>query len=210
MSSAGPVETVRRRRVTADGYAKGRARRRQIIAAAAELYGEVGYRSASLREVAARAGLSHPGLLHHFGTKEALLLAVLEQRDEEDTAAFVEGRRGVAALAGIVDIVERNTRRPAIVELFCVLSAEATAVDHPAHAWFRQRYGTVLAAAATAYREAAEDGRLRAEVDPEDAARRLVALMDGLQVQFLYDRDGTDMVARLRAELQSELTVPLA
>jgi AcrR family transcriptional regulator len=202
---AGPV----RRRTAGGGYAKGRARRREITAAATELYGEVGYRSASLREVAARVGLSHTALLHHFRTKEALLLAVLEQRDEEDRAAADAAGDPVAALGSLVRVVEANVRRPAIVELFCILSAEATAPDHPAHDWFRDRYRTVLAFVGDALRGAQAAGVLRPGVDPEDAARRVVALMDGLQVQFLYDRAGTDMVGALRAELQALVTVPL-
>ncbi|WP_136520685.1 MULTISPECIES: TetR/AcrR family transcriptional regulator [Cellulomonas] len=198
-----------RRRTAGGGYAKGRARRHEITAAATELYGEVGYRSASLREVAARAGLSHTALLHHFRTKEALLLAVLEQRDEEDRAAADAAGDPVAALRSLVRVVEANVRRPAIVELFCVLSAEATAPDHPAHAWFRERYRTVLRFVTDALHGAAADGVLRPGVDPRVEAQRVVALMDGLQVQFLYDREGTDMVGLLRAELQGLLTVPL-
>lgn len=202
---AGPV----RRRTAGGGYAKGRARRREITAAATALYGEVGYRSASLREVAARAGLSHTALLHHFRTKEALLLAVLEQRDEEDRAAADAAGDPVAALRSLVQVVEANVRRPAIVELFCILSAEATATDHPAHGWFRDRYRTVLAFVVDALEGARSDGVLRDGVDPRTEAQRVVALMDGLQVQFLYDRAGTDMVGVLRAELQTLLTVPL-
>lgn len=191
------------------GYAKGRERRRQVIAAAMELYGEVGYRSASLREVAARAGLSHTGLLHHFRTKEALLLAVLEQRDAQDEAVHLDREGPLGRLRGLVAVVEANTGKPAIVELYCLLSAEATAPGHPAHAWFRERYARVVEMTAAALREASAVGVLRDGVEPEVAARRLVAVMDGLQVQFLYDRAGTDMVAAVRAEVEGLLTVPL-
>ena len=60
------------------GYANGRARRQIILDEAATLFGEVGYRAASLREIATRVGISHPGLLHHFPTRAALMAGVVE------------------------------------------------------------------------------------------------------------------------------------
>ena len=84
-----------------------------------QLFGEVGYNTASLREVSARVGISHPGLLHHFPSKAALLEAVLVRRDEIDGAAFqADLDAGVDFFDALVRIVERNAARPGIVELF--------------------------------------------------------------------------------------------
>ncbi|WP_436771176.1 TetR/AcrR family transcriptional regulator [Yinghuangia sp. YIM S09857] len=190
------------------GYAKGRAKRREIIDQAVALFGEVGYRGASLREIAARCGISHPGLIHHFPTKEALLLAVLAQRDEDDARRVTaSGEVGVDRLRRMVEVVELNTHRRAIVEMFTALSAEATSPDHPAHEYFAERYRTTVAGLAYDYAHARKAGLLRPGVDPEDAARQLVALMDGLQVQWLIDSEGTDMAAIVRAHVQAQLTV---
>src|SRR3954447_15570467 len=115
------------------GYAKGRAKRSEIVEAATALFGEVGYRSASLREIASRCGISHPGLLHHFASKELLLQAVLEHRDRVDAqGAGLDESRGAATFSRLVALVGRNARRRAIVELFATLSAESAAPDHPA------------------------------------------------------------------------------
>ncbi|MBF5082011.1 TetR/AcrR family transcriptional regulator [Quadrisphaera sp. INWT6] len=195
------------------GYAKGRARREEILETARALFGEVGYRSASLREIAARCGISHPGLLHHFPTKEALLEAVLVRRDAVSEERFgVVSARGTAALRALVEVVAANAAEPGEVELYCVLSAEATAPDHPAHRYFADRYEVTRASTQRSLREAAEDGDLREGVDPAVQARVLVAVMDGLQVQWLLDRAGptpTDMPAALRAHLSTLLTHPL-
>jgi len=192
------------------GYANGRATRQVILDEAMTLFGEVGYRSASLREIAARSGLSHPGLLHHFATKEALLLAVLEHRDVEDGHRFgTDDEVGVEALRHLVDVVALNTTRPGIVELYCVLSAEATAHDHPAHAFFAARYVRTVGSVERSFADARAAGATPPDLDPGTAARELVALMDGLQVQWLLDREHVDMVAVLRAHLASRLTVPL-
>ncbi|WP_448058566.1 TetR/AcrR family transcriptional regulator [Cellulomonas hominis] len=196
------------------GYAKGRATRRLVLDEAMALFGEVGYRGASLREIAARCGISHPGLLHHFPTKEALLLAVLEHRDVVDTTEFdFQTVRGVDRLTRMADLVALNETRRGIVELYCVLSAEATAADHPAHDHFVARYVHSVNLCAEGYAQAAEDGALRPGIDPPRAGRQLVALMDGLQVQWLLDPAGVDMAGDVRAHLAGQLvpfgTVPV-
>lgn len=192
------------------GYAKGRAKKAEILAQAVAIFGESGYRGASLRDIAARCGISHPGLLHHFPTKEALLLAVLEQRDEADQARMSgAGSRGVDTLRRTVDLVRVNSERRGIVELFAVVSAEATAPDHPAHDYFVARYDRSVDVTAAAYREAQEDGHLLAGVDPVTAGRQLIAVMDGLQVQWLLSDGAIDMVEPVRALVQANLTVPL-
>ncbi|QBJ96099.1 TetR/AcrR family transcriptional regulator [Rhodococcus sp. ABRD24] len=46
------------------------------LAAALALFAERGYEGASIREIAGRAGLSVPGLYHHYPSKQALLVAL--------------------------------------------------------------------------------------------------------------------------------------
>ncbi|RHA37651.1 TetR/AcrR family transcriptional regulator [Cellulomonas rhizosphaerae] len=186
------------------GYAKGRATREDILDEAMKLFGEVGYRTASLREVASRVGISHPGLMHHFANKAVLLAAVLERRDEIDGLALqADLDEGLDFFAALAQVAARNASRPGIVELFVNLSAEATAVDHPAHAYFQRRYADLLAKATTAFVALRDAGRLRADVDPRTAARQTIATMDGLQVQWLLEVDGggerVDMSAALAA-----------
>jgi hypothetical protein len=95
------------------------------------------------------------------------------------------------------------------VELHVIVSAEGTSVDHPRRDYFVERYTRVLELTRRAFEKAAAEGQLRPEVDCASAARTLIALMDGLQVQWLLDRDGVDMAADLRRYLQPLLTVQL-
>jgi len=183
----------------ARGYAKGRAKRRQILEEATALFGEVGYRSASLREVAARCGISHPGLLHHFPSKELLLRAVLELRDEVDQERFdLDAGTGTERLERLLDLIAHNARVPGIVELYAVLSAEASAPDHPAHDYFVDRYAGHRAALTEVFSSVRDEGRLADDVDPADLAAMTLALADGLQVQWLLDRQSVDMAAAMR------------
>ncbi|MFT4226135.1 TetR/AcrR family transcriptional regulator [Micropruina sp.] len=194
------------------GYASGRLRRERIITAATELFARVGYRHATILELAEAAGISRTGLLHHFGSKEALLKAVLERRDAEDAARFAGAdtdETGLEALATLVELARHNAERPHLVALFAVLSAEASDPDHPAHEYFVDRYRGTVADVAASLTRAKASGLLAPDVDPAGQARTLVALMDGLQVQWLLSPADVDMAGTLRAQIERVLTVPL-
>ena len=182
---------------------RGAATREHILTTATAMFGESGYRGASVRDIAARCGLTHPGLLYHFPTKAALLEAVLSRRDELDGAADGPPPRGLAALEALVSLAHRNAQSRGIVELFATLSAEATAPTHPAHAYFVERYQRVVREFSAHFVEMRDDGELREGVDPLDAARQWAALMDGLQIQWLLD-ESTDMAGVLAAHLQAQ------
>jgi AcrR family transcriptional regulator len=167
-------------------YAKTAQRRREILHTAIEVFAEYGYHGSSLREIAARVGMSETGLTHHFGGKAALLAAVIQERDEEDQL------RG-NSVDSLHDLVAQNAQRPGIVALFTLLSAEATAPAHPAHEFFTGRYEAVRHNLADWVRRGQRDGAFRDDLDAPLVAQALTALMDGLQVQWLYDRDA-DMV----------------
>ncbi len=195
------------------GYATGRARREQIVAEATTLYGQVGYRAATTLALAARCGISRAGLLHHFPTSESLLLAVLQDRDRQETARFRENgsanRDGISVLRGMIDLVEYNSRQQGIVELYAVLSTEATATDHPAHDYFVDRYRRIRSGTEWALRRAQEQGYLVEGVDVADAAIELTSLIDGLQLQWLLAPNEVDMAAQLRKRIQQLVSVPL-
>jgi AcrR family transcriptional regulator len=55
------------------------ARRQKILAAAAELFARRGYHSVSLAEIGAAAGIVGSGIYRHFGSKAAILVALLDQ-----------------------------------------------------------------------------------------------------------------------------------
>ncbi|MEU6392050.1 TetR/AcrR family transcriptional regulator [Streptomyces sp. NPDC046939] len=167
-------------------------RRAEILRAALEVIAERGYRGASLAAVAERVGLTQQGLLHHFPTKEALLVAVLADRDRWDA---VPNSRWRLDLLG--SLVEYNAMRPGIVQTFSALLGESVTEGHPARRFFTRRYGDVRASMAEVLR--AEYGeRLPSGLTPERAAPLLVAVMDGLQYQWLLDPGAVDMAGAFR------------
>ncbi|MEV0588864.1 TetR family transcriptional regulator C-terminal domain-containing protein [Nonomuraea sp. NPDC050310] len=178
---------------------RGYARRERILAVALQEFAENGYRGASLARIAERVELSQAGLLHHFKSKERLLVAVLEYRDEMDTRRFdLASLRGAEALRRLADVVDYNARMPGLVQLFSVISGEAVTGDHPGHAWALERYRRLRASMADAFRSGVEAGEFRAGLDAEALADRLIAMMDGLQTQWLIDPEQVDMATIFR------------
>src|SRR3954452_23736417 len=96
-------------------------RRAEIVRAALEVIAERGYRGATLGAVAERVGLTQQGLLHYFPTKEALLIAVLAERDQWDTGSARRAESAAWSLDLLASLVEYNAMRPGIVQTFSAL-----------------------------------------------------------------------------------------
>jgi AcrR family transcriptional regulator len=196
----------RRGRGRPPGTGSGQTRER-IVEAAAELFAERGFHATAMTAIAEAAGLSQTGLLHHFPAKEELLAAVLEQRDLRDLQTLAAQRdhppRGWEVWDDMVTLVALNGGREGLVRLFTSLAGEAVDPGHPGHEWLRAHHRAAVDSLARALREAARDGSADAGVPAEQLARQAVALMDGLQVQWLMDPGGVDMAADFGAWVET-------
>ncbi|MFF4499104.1 TetR/AcrR family transcriptional regulator [Streptomyces sp. NPDC001401] len=177
-------------------------RRRQIIGITSALIADRGFWGLSMQDVADRCGLTVPGVLRHVGSKTGLLIAVLEHRDVEDARSLraqlgvgedevpdewsAGGPEGVGLRQLCSATMRRNAEQPEIVRLFTVLEAESLAPSHPAHTYFVKRQKQAIAAFASL----AEDLSDR----PQSLARHIVAMMDGLQIQWLRSPQTFDLV----------------
>ena len=191
----------------APAYRRGRPRlpaterRRQIIDAATSVIADRGFWGVSMQDIADRCGLTVPGLLRHMESKVGLLVAVLEHRDVEDARSlrvhlgasedelpedWAESRpAGIDLRQMCAATMRRNAIQPEIVRLFTVLAAESLEPAHPAHAYFARRQKVATAA----YAALAEPLTDR----PELLARQIMAMMDGLQIQWLRNPGTTDL-----------------
>jgi AcrR family transcriptional regulator len=175
---------------------KAQQRRQEILQIAMDTFAARGYNNASLQEIADRAGVTQAGVLHYFRSKAQLLTSVLDLRDATDIEQLGPDRpQGLAFLRHLVDTVRRNTEREGIVRLYAVLSAESVTEGHPAQDYFRDRYAGLRTMVTEALAEACELGETRPDLNLEEAATAIVALMDGLQIQWLLAPDSVDMAA---------------
>lgn len=180
-------------------------KRREILHAAAETFGAKGSTNGTLADIADQVGMTHAGVLHHFGSKQNLLLEVLEFRDRDDVAHLEQQQMptGAGLFSHLVGTALRNELRPGIVQVFTVLSAESVTDGHPARAYFEHRYRTLRSDVEGAFRAlCAEEG----VTDPrrvDHAAAAILAAMDGLQLQWLLDPSAVELAAATEFAIQA-------
>jgi AcrR family transcriptional regulator len=176
-------------------YAKGIAKREEILRVALEVVARNGFRATSVKELADAVGLTQAGLLHYFDSKEGLFTAILRARDEADSARWAE-------LDDIVDlllaVIRHNSETPGLVQLFASLSTAATSdPGHAARDYFVERYARLRVDFTTAIERRQVDGQIAPDVDAVTLAGVLVAVSDGMQLQWMLD-PRTDMAEHVR------------
>jgi AcrR family transcriptional regulator len=170
-------------------------RREQILEEATRIIAQSGYHGFSIQEVADGCRITNAGLLYYFGSKDQLLIALLQYRVSRDTAALAwlcsEGKPGKdLSLKSVIKtlraIAQRNAMQPEIMRFWLIVQAESLNRLHPACEFFaerdrdtRQRFTEMLEPHVA---------------QPDSTARQLIALMDGLAVQWLRADQGFDFV----------------
>ncbi len=175
-------------------YAKGAERREQIIQTATDVFATEGFEGTALKRVAELVGVKEATLFHYFKGKQELLTAVLAERDRRSLAVGGKVEVGLNLMA---PIAERNVREPGLTTLYAVASATANDPGHASHGYFKERYETVVRDIAVDIERRQTSGEVRTDVDAVMLARLTVAAFDGLQLQWLYDKD-VDMADGLR------------
>lgn len=177
-------------------HMRGERRRKAILDEAIKLFGEKGFHASALRELASRVGISEAGLLHHFGSKAALLHRVLDYRDASQAAVrAAEEKAGMDFASTLRSQVQRNSTNPGIVGLHVSVSAEATNPAHPAHDAMVERYERVRTQDLNQFEALVESSENLQGVDPKSLGVLTAAVMDGLQLQWLLDPEAVDMPA---------------
>lgn len=170
-------------------YAKGVAKRAEILDTALAVIDEHGYTGATVKQLADAVGLSQNGLLHYFGSKDTLFLEIV-RRHEQDVAAQVDPEHAdfAANLAErILSAASDSTARPGMSTLMLNLAPAASEATHPAHDYMRNRYEVMREITTSALTVLQARGEFPADGDPAAAAALIASALDGLQMQWLYD-----------------------
>jgi AcrR family transcriptional regulator len=187
-------------------YSVTAARRESIITSAVEIFGKSGYNGSSVKQVALAVGMTEAGVLHHFGTKSNLLIEVLRVRDVVAFEFLPEALdEPLEFVSGWLKLMSYNVSQPGSLDLFTKLAAESTDVDHPAHSYYKSRYERVSEYCESYFEELASGGFLSSRSDSRTLAIALIALADGLQLQWLHNGN-IDICAELESFFQSLLT----
>ncbi|GAA1960130.1 TetR/AcrR family transcriptional regulator [Microbacterium deminutum] len=170
-------------------YAKGVARRQEILDRAIEVFAQRGSDRTSMRAIAREVGVTHAALAHYFGSLEELLVEVYRESERQGGA-----RKPVDAEATPVEMMRRsaaaNREVVGLVQLYSTLVAAALEEGHPAaHEFATTRFARLRHDLAARVRQNQSAGRIRADLDPEAIAALVIAASDGLQAQWMLDPD---------------------
>lgn len=171
------------------------SRRRHIAQAVFELVGEHGIEAATLRDIAARAGVSMGAVQRCFAGKDEMLAFVVEHVNQRVTdrirARIAASGDADAALTmleetllGTVPVDEQGLLEARVWLAF----AAHAAVTPKLAALQREQYAGLAELIAVLLRAARAAGDVRADVDPDEEADALVVLTDGLNLQVLVGR----------------------
>jgi AcrR family transcriptional regulator len=186
-------------------YRNGVVRRRQIVMAAAVAFGQYGYHGASLRQIADQVGATNATLIAYFGSKEGLLVAVLEHWREE-TGPETDIFHGLDYFRSFAFLMRYHAKRRGLIELFLTMSIEAAQENHPARPFILERQVATITVMAQNLRFALEQQEIEfmSPETMEAEARLMIATLDGLEIQWMQT-DDLDLEAMVRRHVDSAI-----
>jgi AcrR family transcriptional regulator len=165
-----------------------RTSQERILSAAKQVFAAHGYRGGSLNDVANLAGYTRAGLLHHYPSKQAVLLALLDLRDERlGTRDSREEESIFTVIERLPDLVRRILEDRVLVQLAHALTAEASESAHPAHEWASGRQDRLRQRLVASVKHSIDARELPASIDPESLAAVILAVVEGLEAQWLIN-----------------------
>lgn len=182
-----------------------RVRRENILKAAVEIFGAKGYTNGTLADIAEQVGMTHAGVLHHFGSKQNLLLEVVNYRDQGDLRELGVDHvpAGAALFCHFVRTMVANELRPGIVQMFTVLVGDCVTDGHPARAYFEERYEGLRRDVAEAFVLLCEQEGVADTSRIATASAAILAVMDGLQIQWLLDPTAIELAVGSEFAIQA-------
>jgi AcrR family transcriptional regulator len=180
-------------------------RRQEILARTMEVFADKGFEGTSLRAIGEAIGVSHAALKHYFPSREALLLEVLRAKDAELAASRPPGQPLADQFA---DDAARNATVPGLIALYTSLMGTAAEPSNDAaRQFFTERFDRIRRRLAGEVRRGQADGTIRTDVEPDLLASVLIAVSDGLQVQWLLEPT-IDLARGMPALLATVLAPP--
>jgi AcrR family transcriptional regulator len=177
--------------------ARSEATRRKIIAAAVDLFNEIGYPATGLGDIIERAEMTKGALYYHFDSKESLATAIIEEASANLDQAF----RSITESSA-------PTLENIIHGVFVVVDMLSTDRVARSGTHLLRAFGEFNKVAARTYqgwldemtiraRQAIEEGDLRPELDPAAVGEAIVASMLGTELLSSATSAGVDVLDRI-------------
>jgi len=170
--------------------------RKQLLDAAAQVFGGRGYHAATVDEIVAKAALSKGTFYWHFESKEELFDALLEERLDRPARALMEVTRSAPPEEATAPAVSRGLAALFQQQRELVLLAHEYSLAATRDERLRQRYVERQGALRDALADALAARHARTGVPlttPADAlATAFIALAEGLSLEALIDPDSVE------------------
>jgi AcrR family transcriptional regulator len=188
-------------------YKNGIKTRRDIIESASQVFGRFGYSGGSLKQIAENVGVTPAALLQHFGSKESVLIAVLERWSADTVRQVPTEPTGLGFFARLSKLMDYHTEHRGFIELFLTIATEASDPSHPARHFMTHRYDELIDASVRELTFARDNGEVQNFADEElvKEIRALYAVMDGIELQWLLNPE-IDLVGTFTYHLELTLS----
>ncbi len=171
-----------------------------MVDAAIELFARQGVRGTGVAAIAERVGTTPSALIHHFGSKDGLVRAVLEEADRRALERLSITQGAEPTLDEAFDWFIRDAEHTAATErdlaaLHTTLTAENLEPGSVLHTWFRDRGRALRAHLVSLFTRAAADGSARADLNPAILAAETAAFIEGAHLLWLLDPEQVDLTS---------------
>ncbi|MGR6918745.1 TetR/AcrR family transcriptional regulator [[Actinomadura] parvosata] len=175
------------------------SRRRQIARAVFDLISERGMDGATLRDAAARAGVSMGAVQRCFSTKEQMVAFVMEYMNQRITERVQAEIPDTADPATAMTTLEHTLAatlaldQPSLAEgrVWLAFTAQS-AIDSALAAVQSEQYAGLAKLIAVLISAAQTHGHADPDLDAHQEAEALITLTDGLNIQLLLGRHTPD------------------
>lgn len=169
--------------------------RKRLLDAAEAAFAQLGYDGASVAAICQAAGVSKGAFYHHFASKQALFLALLDRwlaridpqllARDDDATSVPDRLESMTALLGPI-LMMASRRLPIYLEFWTRAARDPEVWEAMAEPYgrYRDHFASLIEAGI-------DEGSLQ-PMDPQTGASVVVALAVGLLIQGLFDPQGGD------------------
>lgn len=177
-------------------YQAGRVREGEIAAAAAVRFAEFGYDGTSIARIARDVGITKEGVLHYFPSKAHLLLEVTRRKMQRINRWWAD----LPESPSVIDILGRMYRsermfveEPEVVELSTLAAIETARLLKGSTDPDLATHPRIVAGIASQFEGCQARGDCRADLSAESIARQMIAMSDGLHLQWIICERSFDL-----------------
>lgn len=182
-------------------YPKGIIRRKQIYDATLQLIDTYGAANVRLGKIAKKVGLTSAGILHYYKSMDDLLMNVLQEYDRQDMDPGSESTWNLGKkltesvqdpgmfLDATITLVRRRTSTPGAVELYAYMLMKSADSGFPKRSYIMLRKQFRHQIIKVMIESMDVSGKLSSRISSDTLATAFEALLDGVQIQWLNDRN---------------------